>query len=68
MPVQTRLLKRLRSAAACAAGLVKKKQQTKWLSGKVPGKWKKGNITLMFKEREKGRPRELQASKRHVCA
>lgn len=40
---------KISSSLCCWAG--EKNQQTKWLLGKVPGKWKKGNITLMFKER-----------------
>ena len=36
-----------------------------WLSGKVPGDWKKGNIAPIFK---KGRPGELWTGEPHVCA
>ena len=35
-----------------------------WLSSEVPGDWKKGNITPIFK---KGRE-ELQAGETHLCA
>ena len=35
-----------------------------WLLSKVPDDWKKSHI----QEREKGRPRELQAGEPRVCA
>ena len=36
-----------------------------WLSDKVPGDWKKGNITPISKQ---GRPKELQASEPRLSA
>jgi len=38
------------------------------LSGEVPETGKKENISPIFKEKEKGRPRELQACEPHICA
>lgn len=38
-----------------------------WLLGKVPGNWKKENITHFLK-REKGRSREPQADEPHLSA
>jgi len=33
-----------------------------------PSDWRKGNITPVFGETEKGRPREIEASEPHLCA
>ena len=39
-----------------------------WLSGEVPGNWKKGHVTPMYKKGNKEDPRELQASECLLCA
>ena len=39
-----------------------------WLSGEVPGDWKKGNIILIYKKGRKEDPRELHDSESHLCA
>lgn len=41
-----------------------------WLSGEIPGGWRRGNITLILKkaDKEKEKPRKLHAGKPHVCS
>ena len=39
-----------------------------WLSGEVPGNWKKGHVTPMYKKGNKEDPGELQAAECLLCA
>ena len=63
--VHPSVLKELAEVGAEPLSVISEKS---WLSGEIPGDWKKGHVTHTYEKGNKEDPGELQAGECHLCA
>ena len=63
--VHPSVLKELAEVGAEPLSVISEKS---WLSGEIPGDWKKGHVTPTYEKGNKEDRGELQAGESHLCA